>query len=100
VASVVELSEDPEEPDEDEVGSGVVPETTGGAKPDAVVMSLSSDPDIDAAARSEHAAIASSRDHRGDRLVIETQPPRCGRFFCRPAGLVAQAELQAAAAGL
>jgi hypothetical protein len=30
VASVVELSEDPEEPDEDEVGSGVVPETTGG----------------------------------------------------------------------
>jgi hypothetical protein len=102
VASVVELRVDPEEPDEDEVGIGVVPETTGGAKPDAAVMSLSSDPDINAAARPEHAAIASSRDRRGDRLVIaDDQPLRVAAGFIAVLsgrGLVAQAELQAAIA--
>src|SRR5580658_10189663 len=52
--------------DEDEVGRGVVPETTGLEVPAAVVMSVSSDADIDAAARSEHAAVGSSRDRCGE----------------------------------
>jgi hypothetical protein len=66
VALVVEPRLEPEEPDEVEVGSGVVPETTGLAKPDAAaaVMSVSSDPDIDAAARSERAAIDSTQHGR------------------------------------
>src|SRR5260221_9968885 len=67
-------------------------------------MSLSSDPDINAAARLEHAAIGSSRDRRGDRLVIaDHQPLRVAAGFIAVLsgrGLVAQAELQAAIAGL
>ena len=63
--------------------SGVVPETTGGATPDAVVMSVSSDADVDAAARSEHAAIGSSATAAGmvsSSLIIS-------RWALRPVSL-------------
>src|SRR6201996_7380567 len=60
-ASALADEADEEDPDE-EAGSGVVPETTvepALAAPTVVVMSVSSNADIDAAARSEHPAIAS-----------------------------------------
>jgi hypothetical protein len=44
VAEAVEVDDD------DEVGSGVVPETTGLAVAAVTVMSFSSNPDVDAAA--------------------------------------------------
>src|ERR1700755_720105 len=43
--------------DEDDAGGVVVPETTPGAVAAVVDIPVSSDPDVDAAARSEHAAI-------------------------------------------
>src|SRR3954451_14417223 len=56
-------------------GSGVVPDTTDGATPDAVVMFVSSNPDVDAAARSGHAAIGASRDgDRNDVVFADDQP--------------------------
>src|ERR1035441_3576271 len=94
-----------DELDEDEAGSGVVPETTGLAVPDVAVMSVSSDPDVDAAARSERAAISSSRDCRGDGVFFADHQPlgvAAGLVAAILTGcrLIAQAELQAAAAGL
>src|ERR1044072_7743641 len=64
-------------------GSGVVPDTTDCATPDAVVMSVSSNPDVDAAARSGHAAIGASRDRDGNRVVFADHQPvhRAGRFI-------------------
>jgi hypothetical protein len=54
---VLEFRLEPDEP-EDEVGSGVVPETIGLAVvAPVVVIFVSLHSDIDAAARSEHAAI-------------------------------------------
>src|SRR5580704_9869424 len=46
--------EEAEPDDEDDAGVVVVPETTGVEVPAAAVISVSSDPDVDAAARSEH----------------------------------------------
>src|SRR6195952_2615361 len=105
VLPVVELTE--EELDEDEAGRGVVPETTGAATPvaAAVVMFVSSDADVDAAARSEHAAIGSPRDRRGDRVFFtDDQTLRIAAGLVAAVlarrGLIAQAELQPAIAGL
>ena len=73
-----------DELDEEEAGSGVVPETIGLAVlAAAVVMSVSSNPDVDAAARSEHAAIASSRDRRGDGVVVADDQPLRVAAGCR-----------------
>jgi hypothetical protein len=78
VVFVVELNVAPEEELDDEVaGRGVVPDTTEGAKPAAVVMSVSSDADIDAGARSEHAAIGSSRDRSGQCGFVADHQPLC-----------------------
>src|SRR3984893_17473768 len=103
VAPEVELKEELE----DEAGCFVVPETIGLAVVAApvVVMSVSSDPDIDAAARSEHAAIALSRDCRGDGIFVADHQPlrvawRVVAAVLAGRRLVAQAELQAAVAGL
>src|ERR1700754_474602 len=64
-----------EEPD-DEAGSGVVPETIGEAVFAAlVVMSVSSNADVDAAARSEHPAVASSHRRDGDGVFIADDQP-------------------------
>src|SRR4051812_7977276 len=84
-------------------GSGVVPEPPDGVT-DAV-MSVSSTPDVDAAARSGQAAVASSRHCRGNAVVFaDDQPLRVavGLVAAVLAGrrLVAQAELQAVVAGL
>src|ERR1700738_3229236 len=70
-----------------------------------VVMLVSSDADVDAAARSEHAAIGSSRDRRGDGIFFaDDQPLRVAAGLVAAVlprrGLVSQAELQAAVAGL
>src|SRR3954462_9291215 len=85
-------------------GSGVVPDTTGGAT-DAVVMSLSSHADVDAAARSGQSAIASSCKRCGNAVVVaDDQPVRMAEGFLSAtlAGgtLIAQAELQAVITGL
>src|SRR3954451_15435580 len=105
-ASVAPVFEPRDEPDL--VGRSVVPETTGGAFVAAPVaaMLLSSDSDVDAAARSEHAAIGSSRDRRGgDGIVFaDHQPLRVAAIVVAAVlsgrRLVAQAELQSAAVGL
>ena len=88
-----------------EAGRAVVPETIGLTVLAFVVMSVSSDADVHAAARSEHAAIGSSRDCRGDGVVFADHQPlgvAAGLVAAVLAGrrLIAQAELQAAAAGL
>src|SRR5882757_8108656 len=57
--------------DEDEVGSWVVPETTEGAVPDVVVIGeYSSHSDVDAAARSEHAAVAAPHRRGGSCVFV------------------------------
>src|SRR5262245_40810927 len=69
-------------------------------------MTLSSDPDVNAAARTEHAAIGTSRHHGRYRVVfIDHQTLRLAAALVAVvvlAGrrLIAQAELQAAVAGL
>src|SRR3954463_4236805 len=94
VASVVPASVPPEAP-VFAAGSGVVPDTTDGAT-DAVVMSVSSNPDVDAAARAGDPAIAASRDRdRNDVVFADDQPLHVAGTFI-PAiaarrGLVAQA---------
>ena len=57
--------------DDEELDCCVVPETTGLAVvAAAAVMFVSSDPDVDAAARSEHAAVGLSRDHGRNRVLV------------------------------
>src|SRR5260370_38653917 len=68
-------------------------------------MSVSSNPDVYAAARSEHAAIGSARHCSGDGVfVADDQPLRVATGVVAAVlarrGLVAQAELKAAIAGL
>src|SRR5258708_8863060 len=94
--------------DEDEVGSWVVPETTEGAVPDVVVIGeYSSHSDVDAAARSEHAAVAAPHRRGGSCVfVADDQPAGVAVIVVVVAGvlprriLVAQAEGKPVAAGL
>src|ERR1700744_660662 len=96
-----------EEVDDDPAGNGVVPETIGEALLAAVVvvMALSSNADVHAAARSEHPAVCSSRRRGGGGLFgVDHQPLRVAvtvvAAVLSGGRLVAQAELQAAVAGL
>src|SRR5580698_6877497 len=80
---------------DDDPVCGVVPETTD------VVISVSSNPDVDAAGGSDHAAIASSGDgRRGCVFVVDDQPLRVAVaaivVVLSGGRLVAKAELQAA----
>ena len=70
VAGTVSRSLDVDEVEEDAEGC-VVPDTTcWTAEPTEVVMSVSLNPDVEAAARSEHAAIASTGGRRGSNVVF------------------------------
>ena len=60
---------------DDDAGSGVVPETTEGAVVAPVAMSASSDPDVHAAAGTQHAAVGSSRDRGGDGVFLADHQP-------------------------
>src|SRR5207248_10491548 len=105
VWSVVAPSVDP--PDElDDFGKGVVPETTEGAVA-PVAMSASSDPDIHAAACAHHAAVGTARERSGDSVfLVDHQTLRLAAglvvvgVVLAGLRLIAQAELQAAAAAL
>jgi len=91
-----------------EFGWGVVPETTGGDLVGAVagvVMALSAHPDVDPAASGERASIGPSRERCGNRVFLgNDQPLGVGRGLVAVVlagrGLIAEAELQAAAGGL
>src|SRR3954452_1152722 len=81
-----------------------VPETTVLGIVASTAMVISSDPDIDAAACAQHAAVAASRRGGGDDVFFaDDQALRVGVLLVAVvlAGrrLVAQAELQVAAAG-
>src|SRR4051812_15820045 len=75
-ASVAPVFE-PSAVDEDDFGMSVVPETTDGAVAAFVVVMIeySSHSDVDAAARSEHAAVTAPDGRRGDGLVLADDQP-------------------------
>src|SRR5262249_27431317 len=103
VAPLLELIEELPDP----AGSGVVPETaTVPATASVPAMTASLHLDIHAAVRSEHAAIGPARNGGRDHLVLADHQPLgiAARLIVVVLvvgrRLVAQAELQAAAAGL
>src|ERR1700722_6598054 len=71
LAAAAELAADE---DEDEAGGGVVADPTEGATL-VVAMTVSSNPDFNAAARPERAAVASSGNCRGNRVVVADDQP-------------------------
>ena len=66
---LLELDDDEDDEDDDVAGADVG--TVGMVASTAIA--LSSNPDVDAAARSEHAAIAAARDLRGHGIVLGDQ---------------------------
>src|SRR3954453_7197264 len=95
--------------DEDDFGRSVVPETTVGAVAEFVVVicEYSSHSDVDAAARSEHAAVAAAYGRGGSCVFVADDQPACvAVIVVALAGvlprriLVAQAEGEPVAAGL
>src|SRR3954454_3604909 len=85
------------------VGLVLVPETTGLGMVASSAMVISSDPDVDAAARTEHAAVAASRRGGDGVFFADDQALRVGVLLVAVVlarrRLVAQAELQVAVAG-
>src|SRR5712672_4267558 len=81
----------------------LVPETTGLGMVASTAMVISSDPDVHAAARTEHAAVAASRGGGDGVFFADDQALRVGILLVAVVlarrRLIAQAEMQVAAAG-